>query len=472
LKESERGLAEAQQMAHIGNWSRDIVTNKLHWSDELYRIFGCNPREVITYNKFLSCIHPDDRDYVYNSTKEAFKGNIYSTNYKIVRPEGEERIVHSEREVIFDEKNNPIRMRGTVQDITEHKKAEEEIQNLANIVESSNEAIGTISLDSIITSWNKGAEQVYGYSAKEILGQNASILESSNLKGEIEQFIESIKRGERIKNYETLRMRKDGTLINVSVSLSPVFDSSGKLTATSFIVRDITQRKKAEEALAKAECARKKEIHHRIKNNLQVISSLLDLQADKFSDTKVIEAFRESQNRVISMALIHEELYKGEGTDTLNFSEYLKTLSENLFQTYRLSSKNIHLDMDLEENILLDMDTAVPLGIIINELVSNSLKHAFSGRDKGEIRIKLLRDKNVESVNSREESKDDGFKSTTFILTISDNGVGIPENLEIEDLDTLGIQLVTSLVDQLEGELELKRNNGTEFTIRFTVAEK
>jgi len=227
----------------------------------------------------------------------------------------------------------------------------------------------------------------------------------------------------------------------------------------------ITKRKEAEEALANIETVRQKEIHHRIKNNLQVISSLLDLQADNFNDPKVIEAFRESQSRVISMALIHEELYKEEGTDTLNFSEYLKTLAENLFQTYRLSSKNIHLKMDLEENSLFNMDIAVPLGIIVNELVSNSLKHAFPGRNNGEIRIKLCREGNG-------EYKVEGCKSTNFILTVSDDGVGIPKNLDIEELDTLGMQLVTSLVDQLDGELELKRDNGTEFTIRFTVKEK
>ena len=172
------------------------------------------------------------------------------------------------------------------------------------------------------------------------------------------------------------------------------------LTGTTYIKRcliyfvTVTKRKEAKEALANIETVRQKEIHHRIKNNLQVISSLLDLQADNFNDPKVIEAFRESQSRIISMALIHEELYKEEGTDTLNFSEYLKTLAENLFQTYRLSSKNIHLKMDLEENSLFNMDIAVPLGIIVNELVSNSLKHAFPGRNNGEIRIKLRREGN------------------------------------------------------------------------------
>jgi len=161
------------------------------------------------------------------------------------------------------------------------------------------------------------------------------------------------------------------------------------------------------------------------------------------------------------MALIPEELYKGGGIDTLDFSSYIEELADNLFLTYRLRGTDISLSMDREENIFFDMDTLVPLGMIVNEVVSNSLKHAFQGRDKGKIQIKL----------HREESKNEDFKNTSFTLTVSDNGVGIPENLDIENLDSLGLQLVTSLVDQLDGQLELKRNNGTEFTMRFTVTE-
>jgi two-component sensor histidine kinase len=163
------------------------------------------------------------------------------------------------------------------------------------------------------------------------------------------------------------------------------------------------------------------------------------------------------------MALIHEELYKGGGFDTLDFSPYIEELAKNLFLTYRLGNLDINLNTDLEENIFFDMDTAVPLGIIINELVSNSLKHAFVGRDKGEISIKLHRD------SEESEIKD---CSTTYVLTISDNGVGIPENIDIEDLESLGLQPVNTLVDQLDGELEQRRNNGTEFAMKFTETRK
>ena len=128
--------------------------------------------------------------------------------------------------------------------------------------------------------------------------------------------------------------------------------------------------------------------------------------------------------------------------------------------------------MDLEENVFLNMDDAVPLGIIVTELVSNSLKHAFSGRDKGRIYINLRREKNGERINNREDGKYEGCNSTGFILKVADNGVGIPESIHLENPNSLGIQLVTTLIDQLDGELELKRNNGLEFTIKFTVTEK
>jgi len=584
LKESEISLAEAQKMAHIGNWDWDLATGEVYWSDELYRIFGRDPQESgTTYDELLNYIHPEDRDYVDNALKKASSEKAPGIDYRIVLDNGEERNVHVECEVIFDEKNIPVRAKGIVQDITERKKSEEKIRNLANIVESSNDAIGTMSLDGVITSWNKGAEQVYGYSAEEILGKTASILAPPHLSEETKKLTERVIKGERIHIYETSRLRKDGTIINVSVTFSPVFDASGKLTAVSVIARDIserkrveeklreseekyrnivetanegifiiddeatityankkladmlgytleegigrpvwdfvdeesktflkqnlekrrqginenyelkllckdgsplwalinakslfdiddrfmgavsmltdiTERKKAEEALEKIDKVRIKEIHHRIKNNLQIISSLLDLQAETFEDENVIEAFREGQNRVISMSLIHEELYKGEGTDTLDFSVYLKKLAENLFKTYNLSNKNISLSMDLEKDTFLDMDTAVPLGIIVNELVSNSFKHAFTEKQDGEIRIQLCR-----------EGENREMNMSLFSLTISDDGKGLPEGMDFKSAGSLGLQLVGILVDQLDGELELKQTQGTEFTIRFKV---
>jgi two-component sensor histidine kinase len=206
-----------------------------------------------------------------------------------------------------------------------------------------------------------------------------------------------------------------------------------------------------------------------------VISSLLDLEAEKFRSreyaeaVEVLNAFRESQDRVMSIALIHEELHKGRGTDTLNFSAYLERLVENLFQTYRVGNVNTNLSIDLEENIFFDMDIAVPLGIITNELVSNSLKYAFLGRDTGKIQIKLQREDSAKHVNKEQGDQKADYNDTIFILTVSDSGIGIPKDFELEDSNSLGLQLVKILVDQLGGEIELKRDSGTKFCIRFTV---
>jgi two-component sensor histidine kinase len=167
------------------------------------------------------------------------------------------------------------------------------------------------------------------------------------------------------------------------------------------------------------------------------------------------------------MALIHEELHKEREPDILNFSAYLHELTHSLFQTYRLGNADISLNMDMEDNILFDMDIAVPLGMIVNELISNSLKYAFPGRDKGTIRIKLFSEQAGDKLsNGKREFIE---KGTRYTLIISDDGVGISETVDLENPDTLGLQLVNILVDQLDGKIELKRDKGTEFKIRFNV---
>lgn len=366
-------------------------------------------------------------------------------------------------------------------DVTEQKKAEERLQEseerYRNIVETANEGISIIDAEERITFVNKQIEDMFGYSSEELVGRPMWDFLSDESKVTIKH---TLKKGwENVnESLEIQFMRKDGSVIWTHTNSKSIFDKDGKFLGTLNLHTDITKRKEVEEALKNFEIARKKEIHHRIKNNLQVISSLLDLQAEKFrnrkniNESEVLEAFRESQDRVISMALIHEELYRGEELDKLNFSLYIKELADALFSTYRLGNFDVSLSMDLEENILLDMDTAVPLGIIVNELVSNSLKYAFLNRDKGEIQIKFHKDKNREHRSNIEESKSEEYKTTSFILTISDNGVGISEDLDIKELDSLGLQLVIFLVDQLDGKLELKKGNGTEFIIRFTVVEK
>lgn len=234
------------------------------------------------------------------------------------------------------------------------------------------------------------------------------------------------------------------------------------------LVYDITERKRAEEALERINKLRIKEIHHRIKNNLQVISSLLSLQAEKFEDEAVLEAFKESQNRIASIAMIHEELHEGEGTDTLDFAAYLRKLTADLFSSYRVGNDSISLKLELEQ-VYLNMDTAIPLGIIVNELVSNALKYAFPAGREGIVYINFCR---IETFAARYESS--GLKGECpnkndfrYVLIVADNGKGIPEEIDFKTAESLGLQLVNILVEQIDGCIELKRNQGTEYTIRF-----
>ncbi|MCC4769244.1 PAS domain-containing protein [Methanosarcina sp. DH2] len=216
------------------------------------------------------------------------------------------------------------------------------------------------------------------------------------------------------------------------------------------IILDITEHKKAEEALLQMEEIRKKEIHHRIKNNLQVISTLLYLESGNFNDEKVIEAFKDSQHRVKSMALVHEKLYQSEDMISVDFADYIQNLANYLFGAYSVGDRNISLRLDVD-NVFLGMDTAVPLGIIINELVSNALKHAFSEGESGEICVCLKKEE----------------KGNCFSLIVRDNGRGFPEEIDFRETDSLGLQLVITLVDQIEGSIELNTGEGTEFRIRF-----
>ncbi|MFY1112839.1 MAG: histidine kinase dimerization/phosphoacceptor domain -containing protein [Methanosarcinaceae archaeon] len=278
------------------------------------------------------------------------------------------------------------------------------------------------------------------------------------------------------EGYESFKMEyriftKEGALRWVDERTFIQRDAEGNATLLQGVVIDITERKVAEEALAKAEQLRKKEINHRIKNNLQIVSSLLDLQAEKFSDEKVVEAFRESENRIVSMSLIHEELYESGDLDYLDFSSYIRKLIADLLRSYNVGSSEIRLHLDVER-VVLGVDTVIALGIIINELFTNSLKYAFRAGTLGEIHITLLREGIGGDEKSDKARVSANFLNSSgiydrFMLVFSDNGKGFPEGIDFRNPETLGLQLVNALVDQIEGTIEMEREAGTKFIIRF-----
>ncbi|NVL91041.1 MAG: PAS domain S-box protein [Desulfobacterales bacterium] len=221
-------------------------------------------------------------------------------------------------------------------------------------------------------------------------------------------------------------------------------------------LRDITERKQVEEQI-KGSLREKEvllqEIHHRVKNNMQVISSLLKLQAGYVDDRTYVDMFKESRNRIISMALVHEKLYQSEDLASIDLNEYINHLANALFRSYGVDTNSIALKIDVAD-VVLGVDTAIPCGLIVNELISNSLKYAFPDGKKGEIKI-TLRPTDEDEVE----------------LTVSDNGVSIPDDLDLTSTESLGLKLVRILTDQLRGKLEIDRNDGTMIQIQFKKIE-
>ncbi len=214
------------------------------------------------------------------------------------------------------------------------------------------------------------------------------------------------------------------------------------------MVRDITERKHEEEARQKSLLL--KEIHHRVKNNLQVISGLLYLQARRSDDKRVADMLNESNNRVKSVALIHQRLQQSKDTVSVDLSEYIRDLTAVLLHSRDRDAALVKLNLDLESTIVIGVDSAVPCGLIVNELVSNSLRHAFPGDRQGEIAVSLHLD-----------------DTDTITVVVRDNGIGLPEGVDFRRTETLGLQLVVTLVDQLGGSLDVDRKGGTQFSIRF-----
>ncbi len=247
-------------------------------------------------------------------------------------------------------------------------------------------------------------------------------------------------------------IRPDGTVRILSSKGEVITDPNGKPLRIVGTEQDITEHKIAEEKI-KSSLKEKEmllqEIHHRVKNNLQVISSLLRLQSRFIKDQNSIDIFKETQNRVRSIAILHEKLYQSDNLAKIKIDEYVKILAEDLMYFYELEESNINMILDIDD-VSLNIETAIPCGLLINEMVANSLKYAFPNQKNGEIKIEL---------HSNNEDQ--------FNLTVGDNGVGIPEEIDPEKAETFGMQLIKYLTKQLKGTIELDNNNGTKYQLKF-----
>lgn len=318
------------------------------------------------------------------------------------------------------------------------------------IVENAQEGIWSIDADANTIFVNQYMANLLGYSVDEILGRQLFSFMDENSEKIAKNNLENRQRG-ILAEHDFGFIRKDGEQIYTSISSSPIKNQDGKYVGTLALVADVTERRKMEQKIQKSLEEKEmllKEIHHRVKNNLMIISSLLNIQSRYIKDDESKEIFKESQNRARSMAIIHERLYQSTDLKNIDFSDYLRTLANELFHAYADNTGRIELKINMED-IFLDINMAIPLGLIVNELITNSLKHAFPDGRNGEITI------------------DFHEKGDLYELNVKDNGIGFPEDLDYRKTGSLGLQLVNSLTDQIDGEVEMNGSPGSSFKISF-----
>jgi PAS domain S-box-containing protein len=519
LKRSEERWQLALKGNNEGIWDLNLKTNEVFRSTRYKEILGYEDHELGNDNDdWVRRIHPDDFDRVMQANQDYLERKIpyYAVEYRLRCKNGSYKWVMGRAQAVWDEAGKPVRMVGSTTDISDCKSAEEALreseQQFREIFEHASLGLSLINFQTHqFIQVNPAYYQLLGYSESEIASVTFDeITHPDDLEQDL-HYMEQINQG-KIDSFriEKRYLRKNGELMWGNLTLTVLRNPDGKPGFCLGMIEDITERKHAEDQI-KASLQEKetllKEIHHRVKNNLQIISSLLRLQSRQLRDQQAIALFKESQNRVQAMALIHEKLYQSSNLAQIDFQEYIKTLVQALFRSYDAHRHGVTFKCNVEP-ISLAIDIAIPCGLIINELVSNSLKYAFPETLGGEICISLqslehrfsnpgktsppapfLQKEGSQTPPSLQGNRSEGEEvgglglnypidvlepqSTAsvdqgqFVLTISDNGVGLSENFDFRNTSSLGLQLVCRLTKQLEASIELNRSHGTEYKISF-----
>jgi len=341
-------------------------------------------------------------------------------------------------------------------DVTERKRVEQSLRVFQFCLDNAPESVHWLGADGRLIFANSSMCRALGYAKEEL--ESLHLWEVDPVYGKDRFFAEWAKyqldRHEGGVFVETVHRRRDGTLVPVEVLSKHIWIGDSELHVA--FARDITQRRRTEESLRASleeKTALLREVHHRVKNNLQIVSSLLGLQAAQTQDPLALGVLQDTRNRIRSMALIHETLYRSDNLARVNFSAYVQNLCSHLISVFGVDPSRIQVIMRVAD-IGLQLDEAVPCGLIINELVSNALKHAFPGGRAGRITLDL-------------QAEPGALRK----LQVADNGVGIPPGVDLNRTDTLGLQLVTNLAGQLGASLEVERAGGTVIMLKFRAPE-
>jgi len=461
-------LEKAEEFGKFGHWELYIKSGELTWSNQVYAIFQLDPTQFKpNYETFLSVIHPEDRDLVNAAYTKSLKNKKpYTIEHRLLFQDNSVGYVSEQCETFYDEDGNPVKSIGTVQDVTEkvlaNKRLIESESKFKAISNQTTEGITVADTEGNYVFVNPAFCNMSGYSEEELLKMTVFDMKAENQ--DQSSFKTSKEKMEGLPMRVNLRKKNGEEYLTEIIGDIITIDNDKLVLGT---IRDITETVKAEEEIIKLnenleaivkERTEKleeslkvkeillKEITHRVKNNLQIITSLINLQKSTISDQNTIDSLSQVSHRIQSMALIHETLYKSNEYQNVDFDQYLDSLLFYVDKTF--SSPNIKIKTYIE-NSILPLDTATNCGMIIMELITNSVKYAFPNDSKGEIHIQLKQNNNL------------------FTLVVSDTGIGFPEHIDYKVTHTLGMQVVVSLAEQINGNIALTRDKGTKFEISF-----
>ena len=482
LEHSQKELEKAMDLARLANWQHDPASGVFTFNDRFYALHGTTATQEGGYHLMAETyvrdfLFPEDAAVVIRGIEQAKKSPglhfVTQLEHRVRRRDGRTCWVSVRVDVTKTADGTIVDVHGTTQDITEAKEAQEELRVTQETLRQREALLRTMTDAAPLSFY------VADPRCDKILYFNQRFIDIWKLQSQQERLRAGIVRhGELFPHFlsqiatpdvfnancKPVQDPNSSEILEAEVPLLdgrtlrhysvPVRDAANQYVGRLCLLEDITARKHADqqiEASLKEKEVLLREVYHRVKNNLQVISSLLNLQSDAIRDPETLRLIRDTQDRVRSMALVHEKLYRAKDLSRIDFAEYAQQLVTMLARSYRTASKPVNVRFELAK-VRLNLDTSVPCGLILNELVSNALKYAFpnDGLVEAEVTVTLSIEK-------------EGF----HLLTISDNGVGIPEEIDISNTPTLGLQVVSMLSEQLGGSVQLERGNGTKFRVMF-----
>jgi PAS domain S-box-containing protein len=476
LRRSQASLVRSQQIARLGSWEWDIPANEVTWSEELHRLYGTTPDEFeASYEAFLERVHPDDRPAVEEAVSSAYaSGEPFEFDHRIVRPDGQVLVLHAEGEVVLDEEGAPISMAGTGQDVTGRRRAEEDNRRLAAIVAQSDDAILAKDTEGVITGWNKGAENLYGYTVEEAIGRSISMLIPRDRAGEEWAIIAAILEGRPIDRYETFRLHKSGRRLAVWATISPIRDSSGRVIGASSIARDIGELKRTQRQLERSNAELEEFAYiasHDLQEPLRSItgfvqllerrySGQLDEDADRFIEFVVggVDRMQTLIDDLLAYSRVGRGELRREPVDSRLAVERALALLDG-------AVREADAEIDVGELPTVDAD-ARGLVQLFQNLVSNALK--FTDGRPPRVEISAARRKN------------------RWTFAVADNGIGIDvdhqervfrmfQRLHAREQyggSGIGLAICRRIVERLGGRIwcESRAEGGTVF--QFTVPDE